>query len=342
MAVRTTKSQLDTLLQLFAGSTHALVLTHNDPDPDALASAYGLATLLRAHRRKGQHINVAYGGTLMRPENKALARYIPVRFRRSGSLDFTAYDFVALVDTQPAQGNHSLPVDMIPSVVLDHHPRLLQTSNVLFVDVRPSYGAASTIVWEYLQVAGITLARTLATALFYGIRSDTLDLTREASDADKEAYQELLMYVDQVALARIQQAPLSKSDYRALAQALIRTELYGYLAIAAVDDVHRPDMAAELADLLIRMEGIKWVLVMATYGDTLILSVRTLDTDQNAGHLIRKAVGDRGSAGGHDTMAAGRIPLAGHDAAAEIQRLRERMIELTKAPAQGQKLIADL
>lgn len=337
--MRTTKKQLATLLEHFANATRALVLTHNDPDPDALASAYGLATLLRAHRRRGQRVHLAYGGTLGRAENQALARLMRARFHRGESLDLTSYDFIALVDTQPGQGNHLLADDLVPTVIIDHHPRLRRTSDAPYVDVRPSYGATSTIVWEYLHLAGIEWTPRLATALFYGIRTDTLGLARGASEMDAQAYTRLIEHVDQTALAHIEQAPLPRAYYRMLGRALASTRLYGPLVITEVGEVQRPDIVAELADLLIRMQGVQYAVAMAIYNETLTLSVRTRDSDQNAGQLVRRAVGERGMAGGHGTMAAGRIPLAGRDAEAEIQRLRRRFIELTEAPSRGRRLV---
>jgi nanoRNase/pAp phosphatase (c-di-AMP/oligoRNAs hydrolase) len=234
-----------------------------------------------------------------------------------------------------------LPEERLPLAVFDHHPRLLRTSNVPYVDVRPSYGATSTIVWEYLYVAGVEWTPRLATALFYGIRTDTLGLTREACDADAQAYTELLGWIDPAALARIEQAPLPREYYRNLAQALRHTYLHGNLAITSVGEMHRPDMVAELADLLIRMEDVNWAVVMATFHDALIFSVRTTDKGRHAGQLIRRVVGERGSAGGHEMMAAGRIPLAGRDVEAEIRRLHERIVEIVEAPTQGRRLIAE-
>jgi len=339
MSVRTTKKQLTTFLEHFSAATRALVLTHNDPDPDALASAYGVATLLRAHRRRGQRVTLAYGGTLGRPENQALARFLRARLHHGESLDLAHFDFVALVDAQPGQGNHLLPESMTPTAVIDHHPRLLRTSEAAYVDVRPSYGATSTIVWEYLYVDGIRWTPQLATALFYGIRTDTLGLARAVSDADVRAYTELLPHVDQAALAQIEQAPLPRTYYRMLGQALARTRLHGFLVITEIGNVRRPDIVAELADLLIRMQGIQYAVAMAVHNEMLILSVRTRNASQSAGQLVRRAVGERGTAGGHGTMAAGRIPLVGRDTEVEITRLRNRLIELTEAPTRGRRLV---
>ena len=67
-----------------------------------------------------------------------------------------------------------------------------------------------------------------------------------------------------------------------------------------------------MADLLLRLEGIRWVLCVGIHDDVLMLSVRTRLAHGAAG-LIRHIVGTRGTAGGHGSMAGGQIPLEGAD-----------------------------
>ncbi|HBY93264.1 MAG TPA: hypothetical protein DEP84_04735, partial [Chloroflexi bacterium] len=300
----TRPSDLRALLDAVAGRHHVLVMTHNDPDPDALASVFGLATLLR---RQGHAVTQAYGGFLGRGENRAMVRVLRLRFRTVDQLAPADFDAVALVDTQPGAGNHSLPATIEPNIVLDHHSRL-RTGAAGYQDVRPSYGACSTIVGQYLQVADLAWDARLATALFYGIKTDTLGLSRATHEADAALYLALHQSVNQRWLGQIEQAPLSWFYYQALQRALIRALVYGPVVFSHVGEVHRADIVAELADLLVRAEGVEWSVVMGEFREQLIISMRTHDETLNAGTVMREVVGTRGSAGGHGHMAAGRLP----------------------------------
>ncbi|HIC88993.1 MAG TPA: bifunctional oligoribonuclease/PAP phosphatase NrnA [Anaerolineae bacterium] len=339
--MRTTENQVQELLDLVADTSRVLVLTHNDPDPDALASAFGLLHLFRLHRSRGQRIEVAYGGLLGRSENRVFARELHIRLRHIERLDAHQYDVIALVDTQPGAGNYTLPEEVEPQIVLDHHSRLRATSDAAFYDVRPSYGATTTIVVEYLRQAQVKWTPHLATALFYGIKTDTLGLARGASPADAEAYLFLHDQIDPVVLTCIEQAPLPIDYFRILSRALMHTTMYGHVVITELGTVHRPDIAAEVADFLLRMENVRWTICMGVYKRALVVSVRAAMREQHAGQLVRRAVGERGSAGGHGTMAGGRIPLARRDVNAEISRLRERFLTLLEVEKDGHSLLTE-
>ena len=325
---RTATKGVEYIRAFLSDHHNVLVLTHNDPDPDALASAYGIGRLLRAYRQKGQRIDMAFGGLLARAENREMVRALRLRFRRVEHLNLDEFDAIVLVDTQPGAGNHALPEDRLPDIVIDHHPRLKLTSEVAWADVRPSYGATSTIVAEYLAAAGVPWDQRLATALFYGIRTDTLGLARGATEYDAQMYLALHAHVDQAALARIERAPLPRRYFYALADALDRATVYRDVVILDLGEMHRPDLGAEMADLFLRLENIEWVISLGIYNHTLIVSVRTSTPDQRAGQLVRRAVGRRGTAGGHGTMAAGRILLENRSPDEERKRLRQRFLEL--------------
>lgn len=310
-------AELRALLDAVTGRHQVLVLTHDNPDPDALASAFGLAVLLRAH---GHAATLAYGGVLGRAENRAMARLLHLQFRPLANLNLAEFPAVALVDTQPGSSNHSLPPSVEPRIVLDHHRRR-EHGSAVFQDVRPEYGACATLVGEYLQVAGIAWNERLATALFYGIKSDTRGLSRGAHEADAALYLVLHHHVNQSLLGQIEQAPLSPAYFETLHRALTRATVYGPVVFAHLGAIHRPDIAAEMADLLLRADTVDWSVVTGEFGGELIVSLRTTDRTQRCDTLIREIVGTHGSAGGHGHMAAGRIYLNGSDAATEGHRI---------------------
>ncbi len=298
------------LLDAVEGAEDLLVVTHDNPDPDALASAAALSFLLE--RSAGLSCSLAFGGIVGRAENKALIDEIGAEFKRLGrNVEISSQTAVALVDTQPRAGNNSLPAGRIASVVIDHHPVRPETEASPFADVRPEYGASCSMLVEYLRAGGLEPERQLATALFYGIQSETADLGREVSPADISASLYLYPRTDPEAYARIRHPRLPTSYFRSVHQALEEARRYGRVIIASAGRLTHPDMVAELADLLLRARGVDWSIALGTYGSSLLISVRGAEPVAHAGELVRNVVGDRGSAGGHGMLAGGQIDLQG-------------------------------
>jgi nanoRNase/pAp phosphatase (c-di-AMP/oligoRNAs hydrolase) len=180
------QERLERLFEAVRGATSVLILPHNDPDPDAIASALALRHLLA--EKLGVEGHVVYRGIIGRAENRALVRYLGHPLRRLTGTDLRQSAPIALVDTQPGAGNNALPPRSTAAIVFDHHPWREGTAAATFADVRPNLGATSTILTEYLQAAEIEPAPPLATALFYGVKTDTMGLSRAASPADVAAY----------------------------------------------------------------------------------------------------------------------------------------------------------
>ncbi len=318
----TAQEKLASLLALTEGKHRALVVTHNDPDPDAIGSALGLAELFI--RRAGVPTTIAHSGIVGRAENKAMVAELQIPLHQLHTLDCDDYDLVALVDTQPGHGNQPLNGFCPPQVVVDHHPLRPETEAIPFWDVRDDCSATSTIVTWYLRDARVRFSPRLATALFYGLKADTLGLARPSHPDDARAYIFLQQRVDQRALARIENASVSPAYFQSLDRALHQTRIYGDLVVARLGEMRYPDMAAEVADLMRRLEGAKVALAIGNYAGDVIVSVRSPEKGMRLDELVQQAIRHDGSAGGHDLMAAGRVPasLAGaaEDTETEIVR----------------------
>ena len=312
-----TPERLEQLLRAIEGASSILILPHNDPDPDAIASAVALRYLLL--EKLGIESRIAYRGIIGRAENKALVRYLDHPLQRLAAADLHQADATALVDTQPGAGNNPLPSKTSVALVLDHHPLRDATVTAVFADVRPELGSTSSIMLEYLQAAEFGLPRPLATALFYGIKTDTLGLVRGASPADVAAYFYLQPLVDVEALVAIESAQLPIEYFQRLDAALHSAQVYGNVVTSFVGPMRRPDLAAEMADLLLRLRGMRWAICIGIYRNELILSIRTDSSIRTgigkpgAGQLAQAIVGEQGTAGGHGTMAGGQVPLRGAD-----------------------------
>jgi len=297
-----------------------LLLTHDNPDPDALASTAALAVILR--RRFKRRATIAYGGMIGRAENREMVRALRLDLSHLRHLNRRNYQHFALIDCQPWTGNSQLPDGVVPDVVFDHHPLRKKTLTAPFVDVRPSYGATATILAEYLEAAGIAPTRALATGLVYAIRSETQDFGREAAGPDHAAFDRLLGRVDRRTLSKIQNARLPLSYFGNLRRAIDGLLGVANLVVTSVGRVDQPDIVPEIADMMLRMEGKTWSLATGSHGDRLYLSIRTTNPRADAGNLMRKLIGKLGKGGGHGTMAGGwvTIPKTASDGGRALER----------------------
>lgn len=323
-----------------SGSGAWAVLTHDNPDPDALASAAVLArTLRQAFRRRAI---VVYGGIVGRAENREMVRALGLPLVHVRTLDWRRFQHFALVDTQPRTGNNQLPEDVNPDIVIDHHPVRKSTHAARFWDVRTGYGATATLACEYAFASEVTLSRRLATAVVYALRSETQDFFRGAGPADRAVYDALLSSIDRRALARILNPRLPASYYWNLHEALANLEGVGNLVISHLGSVEQPDIVPEIADLLLRMEGKTWSLVSGVFGDRLYLSIRTTNPRADAGALMRRLLARRGKGGGHGVMAGGWLPISkapAGDIVALQRQIAERLaLALGRAPERIQPL----
>jgi nanoRNase/pAp phosphatase (c-di-AMP/oligoRNAs hydrolase) len=347
--------RLDDLARSLEGVQRLLILPHNDPDPDAIASALALRTLVEAPwpAHEGRHVaapveaTIVYRGIIGRAENKALVRYLDRPLRRLLAGDLRQEVPVALVDTQPGAGNNALPPDRTPLLVFDHHPLRPGSAAATFAEVRPEVGATSTILTSYLLAAGLEPDKTLATALYYGIKSDTLSLAREAASEDIAIYQQLQILADAEALAEIENAQVPSDYFKRLDTALHTARVYDGVVLAYIGQMRRPDLAAELADLLLRLQGARWAVCMGVYKDDLIVSIRARPprmrgVEGGAGSLVQSIVGEAGTAGGHGTMAAGHVPLYGRDPAELSRQLSQQVLLSLGVRDEGKPLLDGL
>ncbi|UCC88192.1 MAG: DHH family phosphoesterase [Anaerolineales bacterium] len=318
------ETHVEKLLEAVGDASQVLILPHNNPDPDAIAAAVALRYLLT--EKLGLEAHIAYRGIIARAENRALVRYLGRPLQRLRASDLQPGTCLVLVDAQPGAGNAPLSPEARVAIVIDHHPRRDVADAAAFVEVRPDVGATSTILTEYLQGAGLKPAAPIATALFYGIRSDTVGLSRGASPADTAAFCYLQSQVDLEALSRIEYAQVPAGYFKNIVSSLQRARVYENVVIAYVGPVDYPDLAAEMADILLRLRGIRWVVCIGAYKDLLTVSVRTLN-QRGAGQLVQDIIGDRGTAGGHGAMAGGQIPLKGEDPDQVALHLGQRALQ---------------
>jgi nanoRNase/pAp phosphatase (c-di-AMP/oligoRNAs hydrolase) len=313
-----TRYKLRKLKSLWARGETLLIVMQNNPDPDAIAAACALREL--ANKTAGVSCRLAYGGTIGRAENRELVHYLGLAFHPFAEVSVLKSDLIALIDTQPTAGNNPLPEGVEPDIIIDHHPAIEASKDVTFADIRENYGATSTILWEYLRQAKVTPEMSLATALLYGIRSDTQDLGREATQADIDAIGALYPLANKRMLGQIQQGRVPSAYYQMLSAALTNTRQYGHCLICDIGEIDNPDMIGEVADLLLRHEDVDWVMCYGFCDCQMLISFRTQDSSLPAGEVARKVVKRVGSGGGHDRMAGAQIRLSENQGSRESGR----------------------
>lgn len=313
-------------LRRVAGKGPVLILTHDNPDPDALASGKALAFLFQ--NAWGISSRLIYSGLVARAENQVLLSHLTPEWEYSGNLpDLKNYSAVAQVDTQPGAGNNRLNTIQPAHIVIDHHhPVRDMVDAVPFADVRTDIGATVTMIYQYLDAARLQPDPVLATAMFYGLKTDTRGLSRGASPADEVAFVRLLHRLDQRELSNVELASLSHEYFRSFSRGLHATRIHGGALISRLGNMEQPDFAAEMADNLIRLDGIQAALCHGVHKDTLHISLRTRSRSQDAGLIIQQVVVPPGKAGGHGKMAGGQIPLAGQEVESLVASIEKRFL----------------
>lgn len=296
------------LLQALEGPAPLVILPHDNPDPDALASAAALKFLV--HELIGKEAVIAQGGIVGRAENRAMLTYLKIDLKPVGELSLTGDVHVALVDTQPGRTNNSLPAGRTPTIVIDHHPAYDKYDGVPFLDLREEYGATSTILTEYVRESHLEIESKIATALFYGIMAETQDLGRESTPADIAAAQFLYPYANKRRLGKIENARVPREYFKAFHEAIEYAQIYDNVVVSVLPEVQYPDMVAEVADFLLRLDEVEWACAIGRYKDFLHVSLRTTEREVNAGDVLQQVLGSRW-AGGHDMIAGGRTRLDG-------------------------------
>ncbi len=314
--------RLDRLRDMARGTELPLILMYGDPDPDAIGSALALALIWRS---AGANPIIRYTGEIQRYQNKLLINYLNEPIDSLRESERQGADLIATVDCQPGFWKENPPH---PHVIIDHHPKLPDT-NAVFVDLRENYGAVATIMTEYLIEGNFTINKKLATALLYGLTTDTNNLLRNASSADIKVYDILHGKVDQHFLARLNgsQVPMGLLDY--IAWGISHRIVLRDMMLVHFGEIPTPDILVQSADFMLLTCGINWVVCAGKFEDKLIVVFRGDGHRQDVGKRAKDAFGKLGSAGGHRTMGRAEIPLNGEHVDSSIDILIENLFKRT-------------
>jgi len=295
--------KVERIRSLFADGRKIHILLQHDPDPDAIGSALALRELLGRNRATTPIVTF---GSITRPENLAMIRLLDIQIDQISYEDLHKDGArLALVDVQPPYFDRPLGrVDL----VVDHHPK--RTSfKARFADLRSGYGSTCTIFTEYLRAADMEPSQRLATALVYGIKTDTLFLERGSNLADLSAFNFLYPIANKAMITRIERPALPREDLESLGRALSRLQIDNGLAVVHMGDVSREDVIPQMAEFCLQIEGVDWSVVSGLVNDRVVICVRNVGYVKSAGDIMKKLYDDIGSAGGHRAMAKAVVPL---------------------------------
>lgn len=299
-----TELKVEELRKVHSDAKNVLILLHDQPDPDAIASALALSTLLKRNR---QTAIIAYmGEKISRPENVTMVKLLDVTLHEIKPEDLQNYDSIAMVDVQPPFfGDLIINVDS----VIDHHPRG-PSYNAKFTHVSSVEGATSTILTSYLRAAQVEISERLATALLYGIKSDTLTLNRDANADDIDSFTFLYPLANLTLLRKIEMNELPPSELQCFGRALVNHWIEDDICFINLGRVEEEYLIPRMADFAIQIEGVQWSVVFGILSGThLVISIRNVGYVKSAGRLVRVLFKDIGSAGGHRSAAKAVISL---------------------------------
>ena len=307
--------KVERIRSLFDEGKKIHILLQHDPDPDAIGGALALRELLGRNRATTPIVTF---GAVTRPENLAMINLLEIQIDRITPGDLHKDGArLALIDVQPPYFEQ--PIGRV-DLVVDHHPKRTNFK-ARFADLRSGYGSTATIFTEYLRAAGMEPSQRLATALLYGIKTDTLFLERGNNLADLSAFNYLYPIANKAMITRIERPALPREDLEAMGRALSRLQIDSGVAVIHLGEVNREDVIPQMAEFCMQIEGVDWGVVSGVVDDRVVISVRNVGYVKSAGDIMKKLYDDIGSAGGHRAMAKAVVPL---------ERFKERFGEVSE------------
>jgi c-di-AMP phosphodiesterase-like protein len=121
---------------------------------------------------------------------------------------------------------------------------------------------------------------------------------------------------------------LPRAYFSHLQEAITNARRIGNVAWSHLRAVEQPEIIAEVADLLLRMEGTRWSFCTANLNGGLVISMRSSQRGARCSHILRSVIRGSGTSGGHHRMAAGYIRMEKLSPAQRESRRRELVLDL--------------
>jgi nanoRNase/pAp phosphatase (c-di-AMP/oligoRNAs hydrolase) len=292
------------------------IVIHDNPDPDAISSGLALKEIAK---NLGVESNILYHGRIGHQENKAFVNLLGIDLGKIEDNNLKNFDEMALIDCSIPGVNNMVPPNSYVGIIIDHHPPGETEIKAEYIDIRPNFGATATIMTKYLQQLNINISKTLATALLYGIRTDTQDFKRKTDPADLSAASYLYPLSNHGILDQLEQPSMAIETLEVLGEAIRNRQVIGSYLLSNVGNIRDRDTLPQAADYLLSLEGISTTVVFGVTEDRIYISGRSNDIRVNLGEIMRQAFGE--DAGGHANAAGAQIPLGVFSATKDRQTL---------------------
>ena len=299
------------------------ILAHDNPGPDSIASAVALRAIAEAREVEA---DILYDGEIGHQEDRAFVNLIGVELLAREEVDFETYDTLALVDHA---GSMEREIERSVDVLIDHNDPDADYE-ATFADVRSNVSSTSTILTKYVQEFDLGLDDTVATALLYGVRAETLDFKRDTTPADLTAASYLYPFADHDTLEQVESPSMSPETLDVLAEAIRNREVRGSHLVSNAGFIHDRDALSQAAQHLLNLEGVTTTAVFAIDDERITLSARSKDIRLNIRNVLEDAFEDVGEAVGHSTDATVAIPLGIFTGIETSDDNRETLLRLTE------------
>ncbi len=286
------------------------IFLQDNPDPDAIASGLTLKHICKVCDVES---SIYYGGSITHQKNMALIKLLNIDLINTKTSEevmkvVRSAGKIALIEASIPSKNNVLPIEVTPNLIFDHHQIDISSVKGDFIDIQPEIGATATIMTKYIRQLNIKPDVSLATALLYGIRTDTKEFTRNTTSDDMDAAAYLSPLADTTIMSQLEFPPMRLETMDIIGRAIINKEIKGSYLTSFVEFISDRDALPQAAEMMLQLEGVYTVLVFGINEDKVQLSARSRDTRVNLGLILQSAFGELNS-GGHATMAAGAINL---------------------------------
>ena len=273
-------------------------------DPDAMASALALK---RIYWRKAKKVNIYHINSIKRPDNLAFIKLLKIEQQHIRHIKPREITKWAIVDSQPH--HHKEFMNYTFDIIIDHHPAD-NASTGEFVDIQENYGATSAIMTEYMKAAGIIPSERLATALLYGIKTDTDNFVKSFVSNDINAFRYLCQLANMNILKKIESSEITRQTLTSYRFAIDHLKIINDIAFVHMNGVKNPDTLVIIADFFMKLAEVTWSVVSGIYNKNLIVIFRNSGFGNDAGKVAQDLFGKwGGSAGGHREAARAELPL---------------------------------
>ena len=298
------------LYGLLAGWEGTLgIITHKNPDPDAISSAMALAEIARS-ANKNLATRIFYEGNIGHQENRTFVNLLDIKMEHLTIEALQKCNYLAMVDCSGPGANNDVPPQTKINIIIDHHKEGKHlASQSAFADIRPGVGATASIMTQYLQELDVPVDMRVATALLYGIRTDTREFKRNVTPQDLNYAGFLLPLTDADLLDKIMSPSMSQETLDVIGKAIQERRIQSGYLFSDVGYVMNRDALPQAAELLITLEGVNTALVYGITDTAIVISARNRDIRLHIGNALSEAFGEIGDAGGHPNMAAATLPL---------------------------------